>query len=969
MRERTVVTPVLNVLSLILVAAKRLFSNFGLTLCLVAGLAAAVALSTGIPIYSDAVNTKMLKEELERGGKPPFGMMVRHIGSWYEPLTWDEYADLNDYMVEQAPGLIELPLELSVRHVETASYRLFPVDETHYEDTKKTLDWVSLGFMTDAENNIDVIEGELPETPGRDDEVIGVLAARALAEKVGLQLGEEFVLFGEETSKNTGQKTQIKIRVRISGIWVPTDEESPYWFYTPWAFAKMFLISEESYKGYVVPRLQSQVMNAVWYAIYDGGNVMIEDIPGFLYRLTKMKTSIAAIVPDARLDQSPEKPMAKYRLAAYHLAILLYVFSIPVLGLVLYFISLIAGMVVDRQRNEIALLRSRGTSGLQIVSIYVLEGLLAGLAAIFLGTMLGAALARLMANTESLLKFTFGTPLPIRISALSLRFGLITVALSLLASLFPAISASRHTIVTYKRERARHLGKPFWQRYFLDFFLLAPLLYGYYALWRRGTMAAISTGETLDSPFRNPILFLVPTLFVFTTALIYLRFFPYFMEKLASLLERSRGAPLVLAARSLARSSRYYTGPLLLVILTIGLASFTASMARTLDDHMVDDAYYRSGSDFNVYEVGEYVGDDSVGDQAADTGASDEGGAGEIEEPHWEFLPHFTYLNIPGVKALTRVGDYKVRILWSDTVDEGHIIGIDRDNFADIAFFRDDFAAFPLSKIIQALRMRDPAVFVDSTFLRQNQLQLGSRMLLSVSMLGKWHAMEFFIAGTIDYFPTSYPDKGPLFVTNLEYLFSQAGGLYSYHLWLKTDSSMSTRALEIGLMSQGTTASMVQHNAREEILASQRLPERQGFFGLLSVGFIAAALLTALGYLIYSLIHFQRRSIELGVLRAIGLSIKQMILYLVSEQLSLVVIGSGTGVLLGAATSVLFIPFLQVSSGKNIGTPPFIVRIAWADISQIVIMFGLLLIAVSVIMVWLLIRMKIFQAVKLEEVT
>ena len=59
------------------------------------------------------------------------------------------------------------------------------------------------------------------------------------------------------------------------------------------------------------------------------------------------------------------------------------------------------------------------------------------------------------------------------------------------------------------------------------------------------------------------------------------------------------------AVRSLARSSRHYTGPMLLVILTIGLASFTASMARTLDDHMVDDAYYRSGSDFNVYEVGE----------------------------------------------------------------------------------------------------------------------------------------------------------------------------------------------------------------------------------------------------------------------------------------------------------------------------------------------------------------------------
>ena len=42
------------------------------------------------------------------------------------------------------------------------------------------------------------------------------------------------------------------------------------------------------------------------------------------------------------------------------------------------------------------------------------------------------------------------------------------------------------------------------------------------------------------------------------------------------------------------------------------------------------------------------------------------------------------------------------------------------------------------------------------------------------------------------------------------------------------------------------------------MLERQR-PERQGFYGLLSVGFVASAFLTVLGFLFYSLLSLQRR--------------------------------------------------------------------------------------------------------------
>jgi putative ABC transport system permease protein len=958
--------------SLVTVAAKRLTNNLVLTLCIIAGLTAAVALSTGIPIYSDAVNTKMLKEELSKEGRPPFSFLLRQIGSWTKPLEWDEYSVINDYISDVLPEIMDLPLLTNIRHAETDVFRLFPREETKYESLDKPLEWTSVGFVTGIQDHIDILEGDFPRPFEEGERYIEVLATQILAEKIGLQVGERYVLFGEEETTITGQQSTLEIPIAISGIWVAKDENDPFWFYQPLAFENAFLVAEPTYLKGVVPLLDEHVFNSVWYLIFDGDNLHIEDIPRFLNRITLTRSHIAAVRREVDLELSPESSMRKYLRESFNLTILLYVFSIPILGLVLYFISLISGMMVAKQRNEIALLRSRGTSSLQIVGIYLLESLLIGGLSITFGTILGRLLAQLMSNTQSLLRFVVREPMPTTISRTSMLFALAAVALAVVAVLLPVLSASKHTIVTYKRESARSLSRPFWQRYGIDFFLIILLIYGYYTLRSRGSIALFMEGEMVDNPFHNPLLFLIPALFVFALALVFLRLFPLLMESLARLSETHRGAPLVLALRSLARSSGHYSGPLLLVILTIGLASFTASMARTLDDHMVHKAYYESGGDFKLYELGFFV-------EPADAGESDGGESSsstvsfelkeEEAEPHWEFLPVFDYLNVPGVLAATRVGSYKAQARWSE-FDEGDLkmIGIDAQEFADVAFFREDFSGHELSKLLETLAGTNAALLVEKDFFERHQLQTGNHIALLVNMLGGYREIEFVVAGVIDYFPTAYPEDGAFFVANLEYLFAEAGGLFSYDVWLRVEEGLGAELLEELIFAKGLKGRLGV-DARREIRLEQQLPERQGFFGLLSVGFLASAFLTALGFLIYTMIYFQRRSIELGVLRAIGLSVNQLIYFLVGEQLSLVTMGSAIGVFLGAITSLLFIPFLQVGSDSHPQTPPFIVQIAWLDISKILAIFGAMLVVVIAIMVWLLIRMKIYKAVKLEEVT
>jgi hypothetical protein len=56
-----------------------------------------------------------------------------------------------------------------------------------------------------------------------------------------------------------------------------------------------------------------------------------------------------------------------------------------------------------------------------------------------------------------------------------------------------------------------------------------------------------------------------------------------------------------------------------------------------------------------------------------------------------------------------------------------------------------------------------------------------------------------------------------------------------------------------------------------------------------------------------------------------------------------------------------------LGSDRFIDIPPFVVLIAWADILKIYAVFAVMLIGSVASMIWFLLHLKIFEAVKLGE--
>ncbi|HSV84934.1 MAG TPA: ABC transporter permease [Levilinea sp.] len=960
----------LRIRAIILTVARRIPTQLGLVLAMVTGMVASISLILSVPLYADAIYYRTFMETLspEEGRRHPYNFLLVYNGGWSGTLEWEAVVPVDDYLTRNAPRALGLPVEWIVRFYRTEPTALFPSGTTDYRNEKARLDWLSVGFISDLQEQVRMVEGSYPAVAAQSaTSTIEVMISEAQANKLGAQPGDEYVILvrGETQS---GVDTQTQFPIRISGIWKAADPTSAFWPTNPDLLDAVLFVPEETYSDRISPYLSNEVYIVFWHLVMDGSEVRVDDVPALTSRINTLQHTASALLDGVRLQQSPLQALIAYRNSANLLTIFLYAFSIPVIGLILAFISLVAGLSVESQRNQIAVLRSRGATAVQILGMISVEGLLVGLTAFAISVPLSLQLVRWVGRTRSFLDFRGDVTLDPMMTFSAVQLGLLAVLIGLAAQVLPAVQASRHTIVSYTQERARMLRPPWWQRAWLDVLLLIPAGYGTYLLSQQGVMVLPDAAATGD-PFGNPLLFLVPALSIFALTLALLRLIPLILAGLAWMASFTKSVGLFMAARQLARTPKVYSTPLVILVLTLSLSAYTASLAYTLDNHLHDQTFYQVGADLRFSETGQSTTGGASGFMPApaqqQTPAEQ---PAQPEGPLWLFLPVTEYTRVAGVHAAARVGRYSaIPQLPGGPGIRGTLIGVDRIDFPLVSFWRTDFAAESLGGLMNSLAVQWNGMLVPRSFLAQNGLRQGDLLRMVVQTYGTRTEVETMIAGSFDLFPTWFPNGEPLFVANLDFIFEQIGNEIPYEIWLDVDPGVDPEWLAANDLSELNPGAMRGASAQARMISSQQRPDRQGLFGLLFIGFAAAAILTVLGFLLFVLFSFRRRFIELGVLRASGLSEGQMASYLTWELVFLILFGVGAGTGLGILSSYVYIPYLQIGLDAASRVPPFQVEVAWPAIFHIYSLFGALFLVTLVVLVVLLRRMKIFQAIKLGE--
>jgi putative ABC transport system permease protein len=941
---------------LIYIAFRRLWNRIGLTLLSVAAVSLAVGIAVGIPTFAKAVSFLVLRQELGRvaatSGRPAFSLRAYVLPGAAYPLSLEQAERWETHIVETMISEVGLPLIACQMHVETQGMvmRTRPDDVTYGAPPITLLQDATLDVLPGVGARLRTVTGSAMEDAPLSVESLQVWVHESTARQLGLSPGEIYELWDA--------RRQVTIPIQPAGTWHARDPGDDAWFQNPDQTLKhRLLVRERDYRSIVEPILQERLGYASWYLIFDDRSLTSENMRRHTGGLERAQRIVARYVPGVRIDGSPLGALQHSLQREARLLVLMLSFSVPMLGFLLYFLGLISTIALRWQQRETAILVSRGMRSGQLLTVSAVEtAILIGLG-LPLGAGTGLAIARAMGYAESFMQFARREPLSVSLATANVPLVVgIAIALSV-ARLLPIARSVATSVVRYEQRRARAPSRPLWQRLYVDVLLIVPLAYAYRQLRLEGTLvpqADAGTGITIQ----DPLLFLVPSLFVLTSSFLLVRSFPLLMRIGDWLSALGRRPTTYLAFRQLARQSSQYASPLLLVTVSLGLGGFAASMASSLDTWLHDQVYYEIGSDVLLRQMldPEYVE------------------AGLIPPDGAWMLPVQTYLELPGVRAAARVGMYEASYgQGGGQSTAARFLGIDRLDLPTVLFFRPDFAEEPLGGLMNRLAARPDGILISKRFAQEKRLEVGDQVELQVVLVDVILSRvalsgRFTIVGQYDYFPTVYEqgDGAPAIIGNLDFLYLQAGGPQIHHIWLRTEPGADQPALTRRVEELGVFVKAWE-DARDAIAVGKAKAERVGMFGTLTVGFLAAALFAGISLLIYSYASLRERLFRFTILRAVGLSLSQLVGQITLEYAVLTICGAVGGALIGALASGLFVPFFQAADDGILRPPTMIPFVDWLGIGRICAAFAIVLVFAQATVIAAALRRGVFRALRMGD--
>ncbi|HEX5501552.1 MAG TPA: FtsX-like permease family protein, partial [Thermomicrobiales bacterium] len=484
---------------------------------------------------------------------------------------------------------------------------------------------------------------------------------------------------GDEVQLQSRLDPALRPRVRVVGIYRPTDATDPFWYGD--SLELTGLDPGESFTTYgpfVVPAatllgpLSPTAARITWHAYPNFDRLTADELPGLRASLTQLPARLTATVTGTavRVDtQLPDRlAETEQSLLVTRSGVLIQVLQLAIL--IGYALVLTTGLLIESRRVEMALLHSRGAGNGQLLALAIVEGVLLALPAALLGPWLAALALRLLNVVGPLAPIGLGLTPVVGRPAILVAGGAGLACVVLLT--LPWLGATR-SLTQARAGRARQAARGLAQRAGLDLALLLIAALAYTQLRRYGAPLTRTLAGRLGI---DPLLAAAPGLGLLAGAVIALRLLPL-LARLAEVVARGGRPATAFGAWQVARRPQRYARAALLLILALGIGLFAAAYTRTWARSQDDQADYQVGADLRVQP-----------DQRPETAI-----------PPLQLLG--TYRDVPGVRAAMPL--LRQREEFSAATGEGDLILLDSRQAAAIVRFRGDLAPEPLAPMLARL--------------------------------------------------------------------------------------------------------------------------------------------------------------------------------------------------------------------------------------------------------------------------
>lgn len=956
-------------MALLLMILRKMAKNRWLELSLLLGLIISVALASSMPIYTHAILQRMLIKDLEvqQTNTQKYPGLVNNQAYFAQSKEGDKRLAQTDALMTDMSKRFDLPIQFTTIIRATKTFKLTPSDSSKLDP--KMDRYGELAAMTDLEKHIRLVDGVMPSTKL----VNGVYEAWVFPE---LLTKQKIVLGNEVTVVDSEYQS---IRIKPVAVIDRADFTDMYWMNTDKDLNSRFFIPTALFEQNFTKSNNFMDLFSYWNIVLDYHELKLEGIDTFIATYKEMDEYFSRSLETYTSSNTTVLTLQSYGEKEKKLRILLWSLNVPVCILLAFYLFMVANLITDRQKTEIAVLRSRGASRAQIMIGYVIEGILLGAIALLIGPFVGLQLTKVLGASNGFLSFVQRAAIEVKLGKEAYQYGLIAVIASVGMVLIPAVLATRVSIVGHKQTLARRNKLSFVHKIYLDVVLLAISMYLLQSFKRRMDDLVALGLDSLDMKV-DPLLFVVPAFFIFAMGLFLLRIYPWVIKLIYSLGRKWWPPYLYSTLLQVGRSTTQYQFIMLFIIMTLATGIFSASAARTMNKNVEEKIQYKNGSDIVLQTAWD---NDAPPPQSGPPGleseAKPQGSVGGTKKRVQYVEPPFMpFTQLTGVASAARVFKKEdAYISIGKDTKKTTLMGIDTDDFGRTAWFRDHLLDHHFYDYLNVLATDSKAVLISRSIAEETGAKVGD-----VVRIG-WNDVEgatSVIYGIIDYWPSWNPNpiltasssssgsktNAPkLVIGHLSYIQNNLA-VEPYDVWLKLRPGMTSQALYEAL--EGKRMSVTQLvDTNMMVIRSKNDPFQLAVNGVMTLGFLIAIGISFIGFLLYWLLSLYGQILQFGVLRAMGISYRQLIGMLVAEQL----LTSGAGVLIGMITgntaSRLFVPLFQLTFDSSSQVPPFQVSFDPKDqlhlymIVTIMIGLGLLLLGT------MLSRIKIHQAVKLGE--
>lgn len=855
-----------------------------MVLCLLIGNVLLIAVSASQSIYKTASFERMFEEEFDRKwektGKWPF--MLRTTAITATP----EMAEKKFENAREIEADFGLPIKESRFHFRIREEVAASTLEREDMDSIR----MSVGIITGMEERIELIAGRMYEDTG-DDSLIEVIVNQEALRQMDVLLDEVLIL------ENVLDENKEPLYVKIVGIFVPKDKSDIYWTDSQADMGRECFMMKDLFLETFRDR-EHYGFEFRYDTLFDYEYIDSKEAETIQKRTNKwMNTKIESLK-----IQNPEylEVLDTFLQKEKKISATLFILQIPCLVLLCAFLFMISEQMLRMEQNEISMLKSRGAKRGQILGLYFMQSALIAIAGLVIGLPVGTFLCSMLGSAGAFLEFNFSNLLPTQITAEAVIYGVAAMGVSIAMTVLPVVKYSGVSIVNLK-QRSQKITKPFWQKCFLDLILIALAGYAYYNFTKTqaNVREQILRGESLD-----PFLYFGATFFILGLGLLFLRLHPVLIKMLYSIRKKRLSSAAYMSFLSTIRTSSKQQFIMLFMILTVAFGIFYATIARTILQNAENNLSYFTPVDVVMQERWK--------DNSALVGTGD-----DVQVEYYE--PDFGgYESIEGLTGITKVLQDKVRIVGGRAAvkSECSIMGINTKEFGEMVNMPDDLLPLDFYDYLNALANTPNGVLLSENMRKEYGYEIGNTLLINL----KNRKFSLQVVGFVDYWPT-YQSKvysinkdneimvedEYLLIGNISYIQRKAD-VTPYGIWMnfeeETDGFYSyVKDNDIKIKSY-TDMIVAKEDLRKDTLF-------QGTNGILSLSFIVILLLCAVGYLIYWILSIRSRELLFGILRAMGMSKNEVFHILLNEQIFCGILSVLTGVGIGAAAAILYVPIIQ----------------------------------------------------------